>query len=380
MAFPSGWRRRCLITIDKDKVDATQSNYTVYLKEDNLPSEMFDADGTFPANSDGGDIRFSADKAGASPLAREVVEFTRDNDPANGTAQIHVLVSSVSSSVDTEIYVWYNNSLATEPAEDATYGRENAWHSNYKAVWHLEESGDGTTDEYLESTSNDNDGTGGDGVSSKTPTQTTAEIDYRQDCDGTDDFINCSNGSSLDVTTQDFTAQFIINMDTIDTVGSSGQSVFMVKGEAAVNGYYIQQSANNRLVVTTNHPGLVQTYSAINVLSAGQTALFHFTKEGTGSNNVKIYKDGSDTGYTAQGTHGNITTSSDDFELCRYPYDVSLYHLDGWIDEPRVIVGEVFDGDRCATEYNNLRDTANFASAGTPEPAGLPGLGLLNCT
>jgi len=64
----------------------------VLLTAANLPSEMFDADGSYPARSDGGDIRISKDAAGATQLAREIVNFNIDNDPANGYAEIWVKI------------------------------------------------------------------------------------------------------------------------------------------------------------------------------------------------------------------------------------------------------------------------------------------------
>jgi hypothetical protein len=136
MAFPTGWNRKCSLTIDHTKVSADQSNLPVLFTVDNLPSEMFDADGSYPANSDGGDIRFSSDSAGATQLPVEVVYFLRDNTPANGLAEVWVNVTSVSSTVDTVVYVWYNNSSATMPAVTDTYGRNAVWSNSYKLVHH----------------------------------------------------------------------------------------------------------------------------------------------------------------------------------------------------------------------------------------------------
>ena len=140
MAFPTGWGRRCSLTVDHTKVISDQSDFPVLFTVANLPSEMFDADGSYPALSGGGDIRFSSDSAGATQLSCEVVSFTINNDPALGTAEIWVK-TSISSSVDTVIYVWYNKAGETQPAVDAAYGRNSVW-SAFKFVCHM----DGVTD------------------------------------------------------------------------------------------------------------------------------------------------------------------------------------------------------------------------------------------
>jgi len=92
MAFPTGWNRKAMRFVNSGNVFFTGTSGTVelLLTADNLPSEMFDADGSYPARSDGGDIRFSDDAAGTIQLAREIVNFNIDNDPANGYAEIWV--------------------------------------------------------------------------------------------------------------------------------------------------------------------------------------------------------------------------------------------------------------------------------------------------
>jgi hypothetical protein len=60
----SGWGRKAALTISATKVDADLTNWTLVLTKDTLPSEMFDADGSYPALNGGGDIRFSSDAAG----------------------------------------------------------------------------------------------------------------------------------------------------------------------------------------------------------------------------------------------------------------------------------------------------------------------------
>ncbi len=80
----SGWLRRASITVDNTKVGGTGdlTDFPILLNIDNLPSEMFDADGSYPAKSDGCDLRFSTDEAGDTELPLEIVDFSTGNNMA----------------------------------------------------------------------------------------------------------------------------------------------------------------------------------------------------------------------------------------------------------------------------------------------------------
>lgn len=149
MAFPTGWSRRAPLIIQSSLVPALLTNFPLLLTKNTLPSEMFDADGTYPAQNGGGDLRFSTDAAGTNQIPCEVLSFVTNNDPALGSAEIWVKVPSVSASVDTTIYVWYNTAgTDSQPAVTDIYGRDAVW-SDYEAVWHL-----GTSSSLVDSTGN----------------------------------------------------------------------------------------------------------------------------------------------------------------------------------------------------------------------------------
>ena len=140
----NGWRRKCALTINHGVITADLNDFPVLFTKDNLPSEIFDADGGNCAKSDGSDIRFSSDSAGLNLLAREIASFKTDNDPANGQAEIWVKIPSIYTTLDVVIYLWYGNEFATEPASTDTYGSQNVWDANYVAVWHVNGAADST--------------------------------------------------------------------------------------------------------------------------------------------------------------------------------------------------------------------------------------------
>lgn len=167
MAFPNDYRRRCPLVIPASQLSGTLSGFPVLLTDDNLPSEMFDADGLHPAQNGGGDLRFSTDPDGGTRLPCEVVTFVTDNDPANGSAEIWVSVPTLSSSSDNTIYVWYDSTVTeTQPARDDTYGSESVWDDDYLLVLHFQEDPGTTPDGWKDSTQYHNDGTGAGDIGS----------------------------------------------------------------------------------------------------------------------------------------------------------------------------------------------------------------------
>lgn len=142
MAFPTGWQRRVAITVDNTKVAGagTFTDFPIMLSLDNLPTEMVDASGN-SAQDGGGDIRFSSDSAGATPLACEIVDFHPNATAGSRRCEIWVKVPSLSGSADTTIYAWYKpTSIKQQPAPSMPYGSESVWTSSYKAVHHLNDA------------------------------------------------------------------------------------------------------------------------------------------------------------------------------------------------------------------------------------------------
>ena len=160
MAFPTGYTLKASLTIDHTKATADLTNFPVLLNKNNLPANMIDSDSGQSAANGGGDIRFSSDSAGSTQLACEVVSFVTATDPANAIIEVYVKIPSLSSSTDTVFYVWWAGPDSSQPAANDTYGSQNVWDSNFGIVMHLDEQGNGTADEYKDSTANGYHGIG----------------------------------------------------------------------------------------------------------------------------------------------------------------------------------------------------------------------------
>ena len=141
MTFPTGWARKCALTINSAQIvgSGTHNNFPVLLTQDNLPSDMLDKDGAAPARMGGGEIRFTSDSAGSTKLACHVVEFVTANNPASARATIYVALNLPTGS-STTIYVWYRTTTEVDqpkynanPDADGFQGSDYVW-ANYDIV------------------------------------------------------------------------------------------------------------------------------------------------------------------------------------------------------------------------------------------------------
>ena len=126
----TGWSYRKKITIDHSNVDADITDFPLLVKitEDSDIST---------ALSNGYDIRFTT-QDGTTLLSYERESWQGGNG-SQVTAVIWVKVPSISATTNTDIYMYYGKS-------DATDGQDtnNVWDSNFKGVWHLLNGNDST--------------------------------------------------------------------------------------------------------------------------------------------------------------------------------------------------------------------------------------------
>lgn len=335
--------RTCELVIQNSLVPGASalSNFPVLLTQATLPSEMFDSDGTNPAQNGGGDIRFTSDSAGTTLLNCEVVSFVTNANPALGTAEIWVKVPSVSASVNTPIYVWYNTAGAdTQPAVTASGGRNGVW-ADYLAVLHLREAGNGTTGEYLDSTGNGYDATGGGGTA--TPVQTTTNHPWGgtwQDFDGSNDVITVPTGSAMNASYISVQA-----MTRIDTAPLVDEGLISNRWSTQGNNYY-----------------------QITPKPASSTATDYWYALTTSAAGITGYLNGaSDNTYIV--VTGNQFTTTLDTRIGTYFDGSANRSLDANIGEARIRLSTL-SSDWITAEYNNQNDPATFVIEGTPAAVG----------
>jgi hypothetical protein len=102
-------------------------DFPVYVNTDDLGNNFYES-----VRNDCGDVRItSAD--GLAEIPREVVFC----DGSNG--EIHFKAPFLSASNDTDFYIYFGNSSATDYDYSDTYGRNAVW-SGYEAVWHMSQT------------------------------------------------------------------------------------------------------------------------------------------------------------------------------------------------------------------------------------------------
>ena len=157
MAFLTGWDFRKEITVQDTNIDGALTDFPVCVKL-NADEDIGDE-----ARADGYDIRFTQSD-GETLLKYEREAWTGGN--GDDATAVFWVKSNLASSGGATIYIYYGKADASD-GEDAN----NVWDANYLAVWHLKESGDGTGDEFVDSSGTGNHGTGGGGNAAFTPDQ-----------------------------------------------------------------------------------------------------------------------------------------------------------------------------------------------------------------
>ncbi|CAM6006429.1 unnamed protein product [Sphagnum balticum] len=117
------------ITIHHAQVAATQTNFPVLVSVTD-PTLATTANGGNVTNSHGYDIVFASNASGTPTLIPWEVETY---NPATGAIVAHVLVSSLSSTTDTVLYMFYGNNSVVSAQNTGSA----VWNSNFTSVYHF---------------------------------------------------------------------------------------------------------------------------------------------------------------------------------------------------------------------------------------------------
>lgn len=120
--YNGDWDYRQKITLNSDYVDADLTDFTLLISGDNFSRDFWDN-----VRPDGNDIVITL--ADGTKLSRELVSINRGAE----TMELHVKVPNVSSTIDTELFIYYGNFAASETNDAA------AVFANYDHVYHMNE-------------------------------------------------------------------------------------------------------------------------------------------------------------------------------------------------------------------------------------------------
>ena len=315
------------LTIDHTKCGAADSiNFPLLVSISNATFKTA-ANGGNIQNASGFDIVFAADSAGATRYPWEI-EFY---DGTNGVLVAWVKVPTVSSTVDTVLYVLYDNAAISTAQNTGPLAPTNVWDTDYVGVWHLP---NGTTLTAFDSTANAINGS-----LVNTPTATSGQID------GAGNFVSAS-AQSINLGTHaelDLTSAFTIEAWLMFTTETQGR-IFSTLTTSGNTGYEIYEDSSV-LQLQIGNGSFHKAFSG--PLSAGQRYLCAGTFNGTTTGTV--YLNGvagtPDAGFSGVGA-GSIAYIS------AFPPTPGGGNWNGLIDEVRL--SKIVRGaDWILTEYNN---------------------------
>lgn len=335
------WDYRKKITINHTRVQADLTAFPVLINLD------FDSDLASRAQINGNDILFTSSD-GVIKLSHEIEKFT------SGTGELvaWVKVLSLSSSVDTVLYMYYGNPTCGSQ-QDAT----NVWDSNFKGVWHLKEDPSGTAPQMKDSTSNGNNGTSYGFMT--TSDQVTGKINGSLDFDGSNDEIQCGSATSLQITTAVTIEAWVKRPSTVAIyAGIAGKLVN--GGGNNYKGYNIQKHDT-----TNKYRFAIGAGSSLDTACVSDSAYtdtnWHYIVGVRRAGTNYLYVDGVQQAATSTQA---ITDSGADFDIGRQYTDYNGRWWSGIIDEVRVSnIGR--SAGWIATCYNNQNSPNTFYSVGS---------------
>jgi hypothetical protein len=295
------WRYYKDLYIDHTKIDSDLTDFPVLVK---LNSTNFDFS---KAQSTGYDIRFTLQDGTLLKYERE------RHDSTNQLAEYWVKIPSVLSTVDTTFRMYFGNPSAVDGADPT-----NVWDSNFAMVQHMNDNPD--TSHIKDSTINANDGTK---YAAGQPTETDGIIGTAQSFDGSDDYVECDDDSSLRV--QNMTLESLVHLN--QPLGNTNYPSIISKDNfTAKTGYFLgqyQQSSNSlgiRIMDGTTNYDISYSESNYN-----EWAYFIGVYDGQ---YLRVYKNGVE---QVNSNIGSITIAHDTTAL-----NIGSNSLNSFIDETRI--------------------------------------------
>ncbi|MFX0134438.1 MAG: DUF2341 domain-containing protein, partial [Candidatus Hodarchaeota archaeon] len=317
-----GFNYRKQITIDHTKVDSTLSNFPLMVS-------ITDTDLASKAQNDGDDIYFTQSD-GISKLDHEIEYYNN----TTGLLIVWIRIPTLSSSTDTEIYMYYG-----DPYCETNENPESVWDSNFKTVLHLQETS-GTHDD---STSNNNDGTAYNGVDQDEQGQ----IGGADKFDGTNDYVS----TPLDID-QGGSYSYTFSCWVYPT-STSGGTYHLISSDNGGYDWALLRNGGTWEICTG--PTKVSTGKSVDINTWQHVAVVFIP--GTG---VRFYKNG------VQWTSSSIGYDSSDNPIAIGCNPVGAEYFAGIADEIRVSK-TTRSADWIETSYDNQNDPNSFYSVGSEE-------------
>ena len=324
----AGYSCNMKLTIDNTKVAFTSpQNFPVLI---HVTDESLKTSGCgFVTDPDGDDIIFT-DSDVTLQLNHEIERY----DSTTGEIVAWVLVPSLSGSADTDIYMYYGDSNVTTFQADSTA----VWDSDYVGVWHLH-------DDYLDSTSYDNDGS-----PNNMDPFAAGQVGNAGTFDGTDDYVVVAHDSELQMSNE-ITVSAWINPDDVWNWRTIVSKMSGTNSEL----YFVLE--DQTMILKLNGPMSSDWWSSVSVYE-DQWAYVAFTYSNT-TDTVTMYRNaGADTDSISRSGTLNLSSNTNNLYIganTGWPGE----DFDGHIDEVR-ISRVARSAEWIQTSYNNQYNPSSF--------------------
>lgn len=335
--YSASWSYRKKIKIDESKISGTSnlSNFPFLISVID-PDLRHTGSGGLVGNSSGYDILVTSSD-GTTKLDHEIERYTS----STGELVLWVEIPTLSVSADTDLYIYFGNSGASDQQN-----ANGVWDSNYKLVWHLP---NGSSLSANDSTSNANNGT----VSSATATG--GKVGGGANFSGTSQEITRANTASLGVGAGDSTISAWIYINSY----ASAAAVYD-KGASGSRDYaFFVSSETSGHIAYGNSGGSSWTGTGFT------TGMWHYLTVTQTGGTATVYLDGVQNFTKAVIVAANTTAS---LSLGGNPSTGGSY-WNGKIDEFR-ISGSVRSTDWMTTEFKNQYNPGEFYGYGGLERYG----------
>jgi hypothetical protein len=214
MSWIAGWNKRIKLTISGSCIEGDLSNFPVMVHLDSTCSGVFNELGS---NSK----RISVVASDQSQCYVEVENW----DESTNNAWLWVKIPTLSSGVDSDLYLYYDNLHPDNSAYVGTVGEtsaQNVWDNNFVGVWHMSQDPTGGAGCIKDSTSNNNHGTPAGSMTSGDLVD--GKIGKALDFDGNNDYVDLLNQSQIIPENADFTIESTVELSAGLFIGGGGNS------------------------------------------------------------------------------------------------------------------------------------------------------------
>ena len=359
--YDSAWYYRFKVTSDNTKVAAAIKGLAIDLS--NSPEEFWSN-----VKGDGSDIRVTQDD-GTTLVARDVISI----DTTGETGLLRIDSGAISTSADTDYYIYYGNSSATEPGSTGTYSTPTISYYPMK---------EGTG-----STSDDQVGVNNLSINGAS-WSSNAIFNNSLSFNGSNNYLTASDHASLDITSAIKLSAWVYPVSfsgSLEVITAKGKTHTNATDSQAAPYSLVTHNGNVTIALFQNTSGdRVSLRYEGESLTLNQWSLVEGYWDGTtGLDNLKVFINGVEVITSSQTDVTSLRTVSLPLDIGYDTYrNDSRMAWNGLLDEISISTPSSWSGNESLTKYNNESNNASFWAFGAQEepPFIIKGKVTLNST